>query len=387
MSENNHTDLAAYSAMLKRLQNQITFYACLTIAPIGIISNLLNIAVCMRKKIRNETMGFYNLPMSLFNLLSLIAGFLQMLPVSLGHQDLYVLSDYSCKMLSFLARLCIHTSPWLNIMISFDRMISITYPLRYTWTKNRKLLTQLLFGLLLVISLMNVFNLMFSVVEVTTNIGANVTYTTKICTCKISIIGTIRDIISQIIRTVLPILIEFVLNTVLIYNLIKSRSNLSLQRSLYRDYKFSFTIVMLNLTFFITHTPLLLSLVYINSLNYYQSSQQLNADLILASFLSVIAALFSSWMYVSLFFVNLLFNKHFSNEFLTALEEIREYIRQLKIQTMQRLRLRRLAVDEYPLANSSKEKAYSVPVLVELKWISVLPESAQLANNVSATYV
>ena len=317
-------DLATYSANLKTVQGQFGYYSCLLMGNIGLISNLLNIVVCMRrKKIRRVSMGFYNPLMSLFNILNMIFAYLYFLPVGMGLESLFFRSDYHCILLSYLGRICVQMSSWLNIMLSLDRTISITYPNRFTWHKNRSLLIKIVLGILLVISVINVPNLMFEVVEVQTTTSENVTVITKSCTCKEPIIGVIRDSIAQLMRTVIPLVLEFGLSSVLIYKLIRTRSNLSVQRSLYRDYKFSLTILMLNLMFFITHFPLFISLVYLNAMNYYHPSRTTTKSFVLASFLNILATVFATWMYATVFFVNLAFNKHFKNEFLVVLEDVR----------------------------------------------------------------
>ena len=375
----NQQNLLIYRSTLLHIQNQIIFYTCITNVPIGIVSNLLNVAVCMRKKIRKEAMGFYSPLMSLFNILSLTTGTLQIFPATMGQKDLLLSSDYHCMLLMYFCRVSIHMSSWLNIMLSLDRTISITYPHRFTWHKDRAMLVKIVIGLLLVISVLNVPNLIFSVVVVKMPISQNLTLLTRMCSCKYLYVAVISDFVSQLIRTALPIVIEFALNIVLIYKLVKSRSNLSFQRSLYRDYKFSFTIVMLNLMFFITQTPLLISLIYLNSLNYYAAFY--SADLFLAYFLNVLATLFASSMFVSLFFVNLAFNKRFTNEFFTGLEEMVCFLKR----HLNAILLTKIQNDEEIFQRAcwltaKRKRVSSVPVLVGFKCVSAWSETTRESN-------
>ena len=321
-------DLLAYISKLSHLQNEIVYYACFFIGSISLASNILNILVCMRNKLRKEALGFYNPLMSVFNILSTMVGYLSIFPGTVGGQDLQYSSDYACILISYLLRICLQMSSWLNVMISFDRMITISYPYRFKRMRKRDMLAKFVLGLLLAITLVNTPNLFFSVAIVETRVFNATTNQSVVvnvarhCTCKFSSTVTIvRDLIAQLMRSALPIAVDFVLNTVLIYKLIMSRKNFTMRRSLHKDYKFAVTIVMLNAMFFITHIPLLISIVYLNVLNYQQPSAVPTKNLIFAYFLYIVAAVFASCMYTTVFFVNVIFNKHFRSECAKSISE------------------------------------------------------------------
>ena len=306
----NQSDLIKYIASLNYAQNQVTLYACLIIGNIGFASNSLNILVCMRKKFRKETMGFYNPLISVFNILSLAMGYLSLYPVSIGNQNLELVSYYGCVLISYFGRVFVQMSSWLNVMVSLDRMISIKYLNTVNFIKQRKTLACIVGVLFTVICVINSPNLAFSVIRSQTN------NQTLVCSCTNSVVVIIRDLIAQVMRTILPSLLDFVLNMILIHRLVQARYNINIKRSMKREYKFSFTIVMLNMTFFLTHTPLLISIIYLNVLNYGQSSASVpTKTLVMAYFLYIVAAVLASCMYGSVFFVNLLFNPNFRREF------------------------------------------------------------------------
>ena len=317
------SDLVQRIAYLTYFQNQFSYYTCLALGPVGLLSNLLNIAVCMRsKKLRQHSMGFYNPLMSSCNILVSIIAIMQIFPASIGQQDLLVASDYSCVFTSYFSRVFVQMSSWLNIMLTLDRTISITCPHKYPWVKNRRILAQIIGAMLLAFCGLNALNFTFGV-RIVNNLSGNQTQQilSKSCTCKFKIVVILRDLIAQFARTVVPLCLEMALNSVLIYKLIKSRQNVAIQRSMYRDYKFSFTIVMLNILFFITQTPLALSFVYMDVLNLRHSSDPTvyQEELSVATCIHKIASVFASWMYVSVFFVNATFNRHFRHELIAAI--------------------------------------------------------------------
>ncbi len=311
-------DFLDYTSKFDNIKNQILFYSCIILGPIGIISNILNIIVCKRKKIRQLAMGFYSPIMSVFNMITLMFIYLKFLPTVLGAQNLFSVSDWSCVVYTFFGHMCMQISVWLNVMVSFDRMISITFPHKFSCIKDRPFLTKILLGLFVFISLMNVLDFTLRVNE--TPSTGNQSIATKSCSASNKIIGIIQGGIIQMMQTILPYIFVFGLNTILVYKIIESRNNLSIRRSLYRDYKFSFTIVMLNLIFFITQTPLLISSIYFAVLNYQQLASS-TVKYLFNTFFQVNAFFFASCTISSVFFVNLAFNKNFKYEFYQLLLE------------------------------------------------------------------
>ena len=125
-------------------------------------------------------------------------------------------------------------------------------------------------------------------------------------------IELIRDIIAQLMRTIIPVILEAILNTILIYQLMKSRVMTNYRRSLTKEYRFALTIIALNFTFLLTQIPLLISIIY-NKISNYQSLNQ-SKLVAIANFAYLVSILFASYLFGSLFFINLAFNKIFQKE-------------------------------------------------------------------------
>ena len=94
------------------------------VSSIGIVGNCINLWLCLNPRFTRDAMGCFNILMSVFNIFSLIAGQINSLPQFIGYQDLSLISDYSCKLLQYLPRVCYQTSAWLNVMSTLER---ITY--------------------------------------------------------------------------------------------------------------------------------------------------------------------------------------------------------------------------------------------------------------------
>jgi hypothetical protein len=97
----------------------VGLYTMLTITGIGVVTNLLNIRVCLGKHTRKTTMGFYNLLIAPINISALI--------ISLFTRKLA--NDWSCLLIPYTQRVLFQMISWINVMVSFDRLYLITYHL------------------------------------------------------------------------------------------------------------------------------------------------------------------------------------------------------------------------------------------------------------------
>ena len=296
---------------LSLIEYKIAVYSCLIILPLGLLTNSLNILVCMRKQILKQTMGFYSPIMSLFNMTSLFISFLVDYPPI---QFVMFNSSLNCVLYSYLLRISLQMSSWLYVMCSLDRMLFITYPHRFKFLKKKSLLCLVCGILFVAICLLNVPNLWLTVVRADNS-------STALCTSMQPNLVLVRDLIAQCMRTVLPVLIEATLNAFLILKLLQSRRNLNVRRSLQRDYKFAFTITVLNAAFLVTHLPLVASTLYLNALNYQWANMDASLELKRAGFFYVISILITSYMLTSVFFVNLFCNRLFKIECFKFVDE------------------------------------------------------------------
>ena len=89
---------------------------------IGVVGNCINLWLCLNPRFPRDAMGYFNILMSVFNILSLIGGQINSLPQFIGYQDLSLISDYSCKFLQYLPRVCYQASAWLNVMSTLERI-------------------------------------------------------------------------------------------------------------------------------------------------------------------------------------------------------------------------------------------------------------------------
>ena len=115
---------------------KLLYYSCLTIIPLGITLNIISSIIFTRKRFDKTTMGYYNIVISMFNNILAAFGMVTYFSQSIG-KDLTLTSDFSCLFLSFCMRLFTQMSTWMNVLVTVDRMISITYPNKFPFLKNK----------------------------------------------------------------------------------------------------------------------------------------------------------------------------------------------------------------------------------------------------------
>ena len=91
------------------------------VSGVGIVTNLLNMRVCLGENTRKTKMGFYNLIIASFNI--------NILVITLLSTFLSNSYQWACLLMPYTQRILYQMISWLNVMVSFDRLYLITYHL------------------------------------------------------------------------------------------------------------------------------------------------------------------------------------------------------------------------------------------------------------------
>ena len=314
MTLNKDDDIAFYQ-LIAEIGIKSIFYSFIIAGNLGIVLNILNIRTYSRRAFSHKTVGFYNIIMSTFHILSIVTSYLFFFPYSIGKPDLMLASDWACVSILFATSVCTQMSSWINVMVSFDRIVFVLYPHSdfFKIFKNKKQLLWIVAGILMVISICNIPNLFFSVEQ---GLVSNQNITSRKCTSSASIVF-MRDLSSVILRTALPVILEFILNTILIQKLNTYKKNFTYNSNhdLKSEYKFSFTIVFVNILFLLTQLPSFIVVIYLNTLDYSGAKVNASRTLAIAQLVFVLTVMLSSFDYLSLFFVNFILSSNFRKEF------------------------------------------------------------------------
>ncbi|CAF0779934.1 unnamed protein product [Brachionus calyciflorus] len=173
----------------------------------------------------------------------------------------------------------------------------------------------------MILSLLNIPNLLMSLSG--NNSGqSNQTVTSIYCTASSDIL-IIRDILLITMRTCLPLALMFILNSILIYKVFKSKSKLvNTNRKMNQEYRFALTVMASTIIFMIVLVP---NVVYIVLMNLYQNDPSNFQKQTRLAFLLLFEAL-SSFGFIGMYSFNivtqLIFNKIFLKECIFILSNV-----------------------------------------------------------------
>ncbi len=223
--------------------------------------------------------------------------------------------------LPYINRASVRIAAWIDSMISIDRLICVVYPLKFNLISSKKCVFCIVFSLIFFQLILNAPNLFFRIKDdILFNPLLNQTQIIPICTTSKELV-LVRDLLDELTRSVIPLIIQVSSSIIIIYKLVKSRQRILRSDISDRDRNFAVTIVLLNVFFFITQTPGLVAAIYLFSTGATKSSiittrYQAIAYLI---FLSTVA--FAGLNYILVFFINMASNRIYRNELLTILKK------------------------------------------------------------------
>ena len=307
------TDEEQYVAYFNTLKVKVSFYSILAILPAGFILNIMTSLIFLRKKFSTTTMGFYYTIIALVNNILAIIVMITYLSPKFG-DDFLLVSDLSCVFLTFNVRLFAQMSSWLNVFITVDRMVSITYPNKYPFLKNKKKLTLLMLVLFFMLVALNIPNFFFKVeAEFEFNSTTNLTEVTKYCTSD-DLVVRVRDTIVLVFRIALPIFLMVLMNIYLVYKLFKLRRKFRSKSELKKEYHFAVSIFAMNVLYTLSLIPSFIAIIFLNLFDYDETSLIGTKKQAIIQFYFSLAILISSYSVSFPFFINLGFNKIFRSE-------------------------------------------------------------------------
>lgn len=294
---------------INKIISQSLLYIGITGLIFSLISNTFNIAICLRQRIRNHMMGFYNVFISISNINTTIWGSLLFLSPLFENEDLSLKSNFSCVLINFMTRFCGQTSAWFHVFLTLDRYLCVSFNQElYFIFKDRKKLSLILLALTAFICGINVPNLFLQV---------SFDSDSKLQCMSSPTIYFIRNVLHSLFRVILPIILQIIFSSFLIYKLFKVRQNFNSNRDIKKDIKFARNILWLNLMFIITETPLMMTTIYFGAKGAtpvypvaFGSSHEI--AVMNAVYFSTVAL--GSYLFWSIGLVNLFTNKLFKKE-------------------------------------------------------------------------
>ena len=205
-------------------------------------------------------------------------------------------------------------------MTSVDRMICVVYPHKHKYISNKATIFGIILSLICLQLILNSANLFFEIkVLNVSNPLNNITKNVRLCTSSSRIV-LIRDLMDELTRSVIPIIIQSSSSIIMICSLIKRRKNIKRSSLSEKDRKFAFTVMILNLFFLITQIPELIATFHLWKTGANKSSHIKTKKTMIAYFVYLLTVLFASLNLISVFAINLTFNKIYRKIFLELLQ-------------------------------------------------------------------
>ena len=286
------------------LANKIIVYIYPVVAVIGVITNLLALITFSRKKFQNTVFSTYFRFLTIFDTL-IIAILLNKFVENNFNIFFRDFSNDLCKFRFFMFYTIYPISGWTLVVISIDRFINISF------TNSRFLFAKKIKFQLIVCLIVMMFNSILSMPNLfyylkPSNLTTN---QTSIITYKCTNPGFSIEWLDMTVSTLLPFIFMLLFTLLTIHFLFKSRKNLSKNKQ--KDVKFALTSIALCLIFFILNLPRAM----LQLGNMYDKNFVPNKDLYqtLTSLFFLISYINSS----TVFFINMIVNKMFRDEFTT----------------------------------------------------------------------
>ena len=253
--------------------------------------------------------------------------------------------------MSYIFRVSVHIPSWIQVLITYDRYITVVYPKRFKFNKDKRKLGIIILVIVIFILIIDSENFWMTVLETTTiqNVTVNMTaenvtssYTitqisvSKVCSSTNKALVLFRDMIAAVFRSVLPFIFMLVGNVLLTKAFFESKSKAqavslltifsptktSTSSAMRKEIQFAVSIFVMNLLFMIVYTPLAVYLFRKGIFAYNPSLA--SPTLIAANHLGFNISIWIAFLNNTFpFFINLKFNKLFQQEFKSVLIEMK----------------------------------------------------------------
>ena len=188
-----------------KITHAFSQFALAFVIPLGLLLNTVSMFLFSGKKL--QKVRFYYI-------IILVAGCLILSTNGLDYylnsveKQVFLLKELWCKIAPYLSRVFLQSSLWLNFLFSFDRMISVTHPSKHLALKNKMALVKVLLLMCSIILLVN------SPVAVPKQNKSD--HESKFCAERVHSFMFLNDSILQIALILLPTVLMFLTNAILI---------------------------------------------------------------------------------------------------------------------------------------------------------------------------
>lgn len=235
-------------------------------------------------------------------------------------------SDLVCKLHLILLKYFYSMSPWMQVVITFDRLWSIIFANKLKIKRTLKTVTILILGLQTLVFLVNLFYLTYylrvstsaqSVFDPALNKNVYTNVTVSQCVITSTDIQTAQDLLHVIMRIVLPLLIMIVCSVVLVRHIREAKKKVISGRNQKRELHFTVAVALINGAFFAFNAPITIYYIIYYYIRFSGVTLSFLGNFQFTLFFTV-AYLFSYMFTLCQFWVDLALNRLFRGEILAV---------------------------------------------------------------------
>lgn len=277
---------------------------------VGIVGNVLTYCVFARKRLRNASYSFYSRALVIIDSSLLVHTFRHWARFTLDF-NLDLVSSFLCKIDEFLPHSAGIASLWLLTVILTDRLVTIINHNQETVFKKKWFQASLVTAVVIYSVLLHIMmplNYRLEIISTLGNDSSSVsTNTRKICHLPHQSVQLLSSMFFA--NNLLNVFINGLLNIKLIIFVYERRRKITMRTNpvLVRDLKFAISSIALTITTFVTETPLGFGIL---------TPGQLGVGIDKSQMVFAMCVTFAIVGNSASFFVNILFNSIFCEEFL-----------------------------------------------------------------------
>jgi hypothetical protein len=288
-------------------------YLNLGVVVVGLLGNVASLIVCSRSKLQKTVFATYFRCLALLDSFNLVVNPLLLFVEDAINLKIDSISTDFCRLRLVLYYFA-STSGWIMVAISVDRLLSIKFPSRFLFRKEKCFQVSVCLALILKFFLVypqiyfqpTMYDFEYPDSD---SVHPNATTAVKFCAIPVRFEQELLSWIDLFNATILPFVLMLTCTLLMLVYLVRSRRNSGnrTDSSRHRQRTFAINAISINLIFFLTNLPLALFLLYDE---YFPVDVQLNF---------YISGILLVWKYVnfgSSFYVNMWVNSIFRQEFM-----------------------------------------------------------------------
>jgi hypothetical protein len=233
-------------SVLKTFDKYFVQISSLLLTIIAIIGNSLVFYILTRPKFIKESVFRYFIASEIVASVKVIVLWIYSIPNFIN----WKVTDMYCKLFMWIVFVSYDLYPWVSVINSIDRFVSLKYPSRFVWRKQIKFQSLTIISIIIFLVLINSIRFFFSIPS-----------PISVCQLATAEIGFYVNLANMLISSVVPFLIMLISAFLIVYHLISQKLKLQQNAQNYsREKIFIRSTLVMNFWFLICYSPFCITL-------------------------------------------------------------------------------------------------------------------------------